>query len=252
MPERIDGPETADLDAVFHGLVDDVEMHSRPPGAQRAVRTAGARRGVVAASALALVLIVAVGLGGWVLQGSRGVGVPAVGGPSATISPSSAPPAYDPDVPAPALMTPDRLNEASRGWATWRKETVGGAGAPSCLTQTTAPVGTTSEHYRSKTGFDLSLERLRFASRDDSNKAMLATAQAFITCPEGTELHNYDVSADLEIVAVPWSAGGRSGTVWLINFGDRMDVLSFVGTKQPSVEAFGRVSRLVAADVQVP
>ncbi|MGI3786694.1 MAG: hypothetical protein ACRYG2_38605 [Janthinobacterium lividum] len=254
MPERIDGPETDDLDLVFRELVDDVETRSQRPGADRAVRTAGARRLAVASSALAVVLIVAAAFGGRVLQGGRGVGVPAEAGPSATASTPSAPPVHDPDGPAPALMTLDRLNEASKGWATWEEGTVGRADVPRCLRQTTAPTGATSEHDHARAGTNASLARLRLrlATRDDSNKAVLATAQAFISCPEHTGLQNYDVSADLEIVGVPWTEGDRRGTVWLIDFGDRMDLFSVVGVPRPSVEVVNQVSGLLAADVQVP
>ena len=249
MPEHSDETDTHELDAVFRGLVEDVATRGRRPRAELAVRAAGRRRTAAAAGALVLVLVVAAGVGGWVLQGSRAA-VPA--GPGTTTS--ATPPADDHDVPPPAPVTLDRLDEASSGWTTWEEGTADVKDVPDCRSKEASgpePVGSSIAHYRHGARTDASLERWSFASMSDANTAMLGLVQAFDACP-GTRLQNHDLSAELEVVVFTWGADDRQGAVWLVSFGQRVDVLHVAGVPEPSEDVAIRVSRLVAADVQVP
>jgi hypothetical protein len=155
-----------------------------------------------------------------------------------------------------ALVTLDRLNEASAGWATWEVGTADVTDASPCRRKVALGPEPSDksmiQHYHVKAKADASLEQNRFASRTDANVAMQATVAEFESCPEKTLDHFSDVSADLEVVAFVWGTGNRRGVVWLVNVGDRMDILRVVGVRPPATDVLDRISRLLAADVQVP
>ncbi|GAA3549540.1 hypothetical protein GCM10022197_00460 [Microlunatus spumicola] len=251
MPDHDDGTDTDDLDARFDGLVREVESGTRRPGAQHAIGAARGRRAGLAAAALVVVLALAGGIGGWTRQEQR-LAVP-VGPPSTTASALPPSPDADSQAPTPQPMTVDGLNQAGAGWVSWTSEDDASAtAAPRCLTQATRPVIATSSRFLARTSAEGSLERLRFASRDDANAAMLATVQAFDACPESIGISNHDITADLEVVAFPFGRGDQRGAVWLVAFGDRMDVFHVVGVPPVPDDVSAEVSRVLAADVQVP
>lgn len=254
MPEH-DEHRTDDLDVVFHGLVDDVAGRGRPRGADEAVRAAGSRR-TMATSTLVVALAVVTGLVGWGLQGGQRAAVPATPPASTVSSAFPAPPVDGPDVSAPARLDVQRLDEADIGWKGWERATDSTVMLPSCQGRALAgpePAAVTTEHFRVPGTVEASLQRVRLASRSDSNLAMRAAVVEYESCPENTASAFDDVSADLEVVAFPWRRGDRRGIVWLVNFENRMDVFR-VATPGPlpSDDLRREVSRLLAADVQVP
>ncbi|WP_375424055.1 hypothetical protein [uncultured Friedmanniella sp.] len=254
MSEHSSGPDTDGVDRAILVLVDDIGARSRPPGADIAVRSAGRRR---AASAIAVVAVLVLGavLGGWALLGSRPSTAPVVAVPSTVTPPAPSSASTDGDVPMPARLTLTGLNTASRGWVRWAEGTADVTDVPSCLSKTLSlpePRDSTIDHVHVQARTDAFLERMRYASRDDSNRAMRAVVEKVQSCPEDKALFNDDISADLEVVQFSWGAGDRAGSIWLVNFDDRMDIVEVRGATRPDDTVIDRVSRLVAADVQVP
>lgn len=252
MSEHSNGSGTEELDATFGALVEDVSARSRRPGADLAVRTAGRRRAASATAAVVAVLALAVG-GGWALQDHASGGAPVVGVPSASGPPTSTSTSVDED-PAAGLMSLQRLNAASKGWVTWQEGPGEAKDLGTCPTLVAAPAPSdvTTQQYRADGDSAALLQQFRFASAGDSNLAMRAAVEAADACTEGSGLFTQDFAADLEVVGITWRSGSRSGAVWLVNHGDRMDVFRVAGPPRPSDDTWFAVAEPVAADVQVP
>ena len=259
-----DSTGTEQLDATFDRLVEDVETHGHARGAGAAVRAADRRRTVAGAGALVLALVLLAGVGGWTLQGTRRSGELVGGGPSVPVGTpvlSSAPPSADPDPEhAPALLTLDRLNQASAGWTRWTPDGSGSgstkAGTSPCLhgeLERPEPLRTTTLRFRSSDSGVATFQRLRYVSVADTNLAMRATVQAFEDCPEKGDSYFSGVGEGiLQVVSYRWGTGKEAGVVWLINDDDRIDVLVVSGTPALPERARMEVVELVGADVQVP
>lgn len=247
------GPETDDLDAAFRNLVAGVETTTRAPGAERARRSATRRRTALAGGVLAAVVAVGAVIGVGVLPQPGHLEAPPAGSPSAS-GPGTAAPSDD--VPAPARLTTQRLRAATVGWvAGWRE------GASTVLTdspctpenlQLPEPVGGGATEYRAGSRTGASLSRLRFASVADANQVVGALSKAGTDCADSTNLYFKDFSADLEVVGYGFADGGRSGMVWLVGSGDRVDLLVVAAPAQVPEETISRMAEALAADVQLP
>lgn len=252
MSEHSNGPGTDELDTAFSDLVDDVATRNRRPGADQAVRTAGRRRAASATVAVVAVLAL-VGFGGWAVQNHASNGAPVVGVPSGSLTPS--PSAPSDDVPTPALMSLRSLNAASAGWVRWEDgtgDTKAGYSCPATADAGSDPQDVTTQQYRSAADGSVLLRQFRFTSTRDSDLAMRSTVEAVLACPASTGSFYHDVSADLEVVGTTWTSGSRRGAVWLVNHGNRMDVLQVVGPTGPPERVREALTNLIAADVQIP
>ena len=240
------------LDAQLRHLSAQVDAHSRPIGADRAVTTARRRRAARLGSTVAAALVVIVGVISWSLP-HRPTTVPLTTSPSVT-------PIEAPTRPAP--LTAERLEAATAGWVkSWQR------GAPPvptdlpCADQSLVepqPVGITNE-YRSGRAMGASHTVTSYPGVETAYQAYMLTHASVDACPvvrsdrlsylfndaaPGPNLEDL-----VEVAVLSWRDGGSEGTVWVATAGNEISVLSVAGATDPPEPVAERIAEAVAADL---
>ena len=248
MPDR----DTLDLDTELRHLSAQVDAHSRPIGATRAVTTARRRRAARSAIAVAAALVVIVGAISWAL--------PHLSTPAPVTASPSVAPVETPTGPAP--LTAKRLGSATAGWVTsWQRGAPLVPAALPCADESLVepePGGITTE-YRSGRTVGASHTVTAYASVDTAYQAYMLMNASLDACPVVRsdrlwyEVNEETPGADgedfVEVAVFSWRDGGSEGTVWLAASGNEISVLSVAGATDPPEPVAERIAETVAADL---
>lgn len=257
MPDHNDSAEsgtdnsglgTFDLDRAFDDLTGGVESRTTPPGAARAVRSSRRRRGV---AVVAVVAVLAIG-GGTLVNGLRSTltADPPVASPTATPAPPT--PAV-PARPTPTEFTAERFNAATAGWTSgWRSGDSPVLSDPPCGSGDTGPEPRSVDSAELGSGKTLGAARTyaRFGTQYDAALAFRVIEGPLKLCAEGngssTEFRWQGAVGVAHSIKIP---GERTiSTVWLVQSGDRMAILTTVGMDtEPSAEVGQRVADVLLA-----
>jgi hypothetical protein len=244
--------DTLDLEAELRHLSAQVDAHSRPIGAARAVTTARRRRAARIGGAVAAGLVVIVGATSWgVLQ--LPTPVPVTASPSLT-------PVQAPTRPVP--LTAGRLQAATEGWVnSWQRGASQVPTALPCANRSLIepePVGITTDYRNGQTRGATHTVTV-YSSVNTAYQAYMLTHASVDACPAvqadrlsygfndaapGPNAENF-----VEVAVLSWQDGGSEGTVWIATSGNKTSVLIVAGVTDPPEPVTERIAEAVAADL---
>lgn len=244
--------DTLDIEAELRHLSAQVDAHSRPIGASRAVTTARRRRAARIGGAVAAGLVVIVGATSWgVLQ--LPTPVPVTASPSFT-------PVEAPTGPVP--LTAGRLQAATEGWVnSWQRGASQVPTALPCANRSLIepePVGITTD-YRSGQTRGATHTVTVYSSVNTAYQAYMLTHASVDACAavQGDRLsYGFNDAAPgpnaenfVEVAVLSWQDGGSEGIVWLATSGNKTSVLIVSGVTDPPQPVTERIAEAVAADL---
>ena len=243
--------DTIDVGAQLRHLRAQVDAHSRPVRAARAVTTARRRRAAGTVGVVAAVLVVIVGVLSWPLP-HRSTPVPVTASPSIG----------SPTDPAPARLTAERLGAATAGWAeSWQP------GAPPVTTDLPC-----ADENLVEPGSVVVANEYRSGRTRGASHTVTAYSDSVIAMPTFGVIHAsvntcsivrsdrlwYEFNEDdpdpdakgfAEAAVLSWRDGSSEGTVWLALSGNKISVLSVVGVTDPPEPVAERIAEAVVADM---
>lgn len=163
----------------------------------------------------------------------------------------------DPDLPPPAPITAERLEEASRGWVQGWTDGRPAVQPSSCVLRqlNRASAGDQAGGdvwFRSGDRLTARVSRRRFETPAEAGRTMFVVQEAIETCDDDGETIFLGYPVGTEVRAINFGTGSRRGTAWFVLTGNRLAVFTVAGSAASSRDAnsIRDIADVLVADLQ--